>query len=125
MSDLAGQLVNPSTGSPAAEWTPPVRVAAIQQIAAALTKGSAAVVAVAQAGEPVANANADPAVALDLLNDVTYVNTLVLASGDLLNAVTFFRDPQNLVAVLNKFGTLFPQMPESNLALYRDYLRGV
>src|SRR5205814_7422454 len=62
---------------------------------------------------------------IDLLEQDQFLETTSLASGSLGRAVTTFKDEANIGKFVGDFGSLYPWLRESDLSLYRDYLRGV
>ena len=107
--DLCRQLSAPFSDSPTNAWSVSLRAGALAAIGHALGNGD--------------SANSEPAENLQLLNFDA------LAGGDVLKAVTNYRD----VATFERFGGRvsewldgsFLRLPKSDVELYRDYLRGV
>jgi hypothetical protein len=106
--DLAGQLASPDRDSPVAEWPAPARASVLRELTQAL-----------------ANEDRRTGEALDLLYRNDFVETTVLEAGNVRRAVTVLNDPKRIGDLLPLPGHSFPWLQQSDLSLYRDYLRGV
>src|SRR2546430_7219138 len=106
--DVAQQLSRPFAGSPVTNWTVPERASALRAML-----------------DAIAAENKKLAGQVDLLEQDQFLETTSLASGSLGRAVTLFKDEANIGKFVGDFGSLYPWLRESDLSLYRDYLRGV
>ena len=106
--DVAQQLSRPFADNPVSDWPVPVRASALRGL----------LDAAAADGRRLAEQT-------DLLYQNQFVETAALAAGNLRRAVNYYSDTANLEKFGRDYVGIFPWLKDSDLSLYRDYLRGV
>lgn len=108
VQDVTQQLSAPFADSPVAAWSVPARASALRRMLDAMTAE-----------------DARTAEQIDLLYQNQFVEITALGAGDVARAVKYFKDPANVAKVAIDIGHAFPWVRDTDLSLYRDYLRAV
>ncbi len=106
--DVAQQLSTPYPDSPVADWTVPARASALRTMLDAAAVETEALSA-----------------QTDLLYQSQFVETGALSTGNVGRAIKHFNDDANLAKLVSDINHVFPWVVDTDLSLYRDYLRGV
>lgn len=106
--DAVQQISAPFADSPAADWSIPVRASALRAML-----------------DAVATDDKQLAAQTNLLYQTQFVETNALSEGNIKKALNHFKDEANLSKLVDNIDHVFPWVRDTDLSLYRDYLRGV